>query len=93
MLEEELDYNYFLLLENAAGEAITYDQRLPEDVSIRVDSEHSENTTETINGVEMVVSRAKEGITLVCNDGTYIYLIQGNTDEGLLRNMMMSVIE
>ena len=93
MLEEELDYNYFLLLENAAGEAITYDQRLPEDVSIRVDSEHSENTTETINGVEMVVSREKEWITLVCNDGTYIYLIQGNTDEGLLRNMMMSVIE
>lgn len=93
MLEEELDYNYFLLLENAAGEAITYDQRLPEGASISVDSEYSENATEIINGYEVVISKDEQAIAFICNDGKYIYQIYGDVDEGLLRQMMMSVIE
>ena len=91
--EEELENNYFLSLENSSGTIITYEQMQPDGTSIRIDSEHSDNKTETINGFEVVISKTEEAITYVCNDGKYIYLIYGNVDEGLLRHMMMSVIE
>lgn len=91
--EEEFENSYFVLLENDAGEVITYDQRLPEGASISVDSEYSENATEIINGNEVVISKDEQAIAFICNDGKYIYQIYGDVDEGLLRQMMMSVIE
>lgn len=91
--EEALEVDYFLSLENANGENINYEQMLPEGTSISIDSERLNNTTEMINGMEVVVSRDESFISLVFNDGEYIYQIDGNADEKLLRQMMMSVIE
>lgn len=91
--EDELAVEYYLALENSTGETIDYDQVLPEGTTISIDSEHSENSTEIINGTEVIVSRGGDTVLLICNDGEYIYEIFGNADEKLLRQMMMSIIE
>lgn len=91
--EEELENNYYLSLENSSGTIIIYEQIQPEGTSIRIDSEHSDNKTETINGLEIVISKTEQTTTFICNDGEYIYQIYGNADEDLLRRMMMNIIE
>lgn len=91
--EEELENNYFLSLTNSTGKIITYEQIRPEGTSIRIDSEHSDNISETINGLEVVISKTEQTTTLICNDGEYIYQIYGDANEDLLREMMMKIIE
>ena len=91
--EEELENNYFLSLESSSGAIIIYEQIQPDGTSIRVDSEHSDNMSEIINGIEVVISKTEQTTTFICNDGKYIYQIYGNADEDLLRHMMMNIIE
>lgn len=93
VLEEKLENDYFLSMKDPSGAIINYEQMQPVGTTISVDSEHSNNTTEIVNGVELVISREKNATTFICNDGKYIFQIQGNADEGLLRQMMMTVID
>lgn len=90
--EEELDFEYYLYLQNDSGEVIQYNQYLPDGLSINIDSERSDNTVEIIDGNEIVVSREGEAIQYIFNDGRYIYHILGTADEELLRGMMESIL-
>lgn len=65
---------------------------LPDGLSIGIDSERAENTVEEIRGNEAVVSRDGEVTMIICNDGEYIYVIDGDVDERILRRMIESVI-
>lgn len=91
--EEELDFEYYLYLQNDSGKVIHYNQYLPDGLSINIDSERSDNTIEIIDGNEIVVSREGEAIQYIFNDGKYIYHIRGNTDEELLRGMMEGILK
>lgn len=90
--EEELDFEYYLYLQNDSGEVIHYNQYLPDGLSINIDSERSDNKVEIIDGNEIVVSREGEAIQYIFNDGRYIYHILGTADEELLRGMMESIL-
>lgn len=93
VLEEKLENDYFLSMKDSSGAIINYEQMQPDGTTISVDSEHSNNITKIVNGVEIVISRENNATTFICNDGKYIFQIQGNADEDLLRQMMMSIID
>ena len=93
VLEEKLENDYFISMKDSSGAIINYEQMQPDGTTISLDSEHSNNITEIVNGVEIVISRENNATTFICNDGKYIFQIQGNADEDLLRQMMMSVID
>ena len=91
--EESTEANYYLVMEDNDKHLIIYEQMLPDGTAVYIDSERNENTTEGIEGTEVVCSREGAVTMLLVNDGRYIYQISGTASEQLLREMAGSILK
>ena len=92
LVSEEVDeYSYSLQLRNQEGKVITYDQSKPDGVSIIIDKENHSTHKEYYKDHEIVISKSKAAVTVLCEDNKYIYLIAGDVDESLLIHMIESL--
>lgn len=91
--EESLKTMYYLEINNNNGESLSFEQRLPGSISVGIDSERSENEIKTINGRDVIFSKEGNVITAICDDGDYVYIIVGNTNENIVLYMIKGIVE
>lgn len=91
--EESSNTMYYLEIDNNNGESLSFEQRLPGGTSVGIDSERSENEIKTINGEDVIFSKEGNVITAVCDDGDYVYIIVGNTNENIILHMIEEIVK
>jgi len=86
---------YFLTIQNNKNKDIdiSYSQMLPEGTNVQLDSERNTNAIEIIAGTEAIVAREDGATNILFNNGKYVFLIGGNCDESILREMAEEILD
>ena len=74
------------------GQSIYYSQYLPEDVTTSIDSERHTITKEKIGECEVMIGVSDKSVLSICNDGKYVYDIDGTCDVDTIKEMMQSIL-
>ena len=74
------------------GHSIYYSQYLPDDVTTSIDSERHKITKEKIGEYEVVIGVSDKDVLSICNDGNYVYDIDGTCDADTIKKMMESIL-
>ena len=90
--KEATESHFYLAMEDDDNHIIIFEQLPPDGASINIDSERNENTIESINETDVVISREGDAIMMLFNDGNYAYHIRGNVSEQMLREMAEDIL-
>ena len=79
--------NYQAIYENDEGQSIGFLQTLPDGAALNVDAEGEDIHEEFINGQHAIISHHGNNHTIVIENAQYVFVIDGNCDFELLREM------
>ena len=90
--EDKESDRYSVEYKDDDGHSIYYSQYLPDDVTTSIDSERHKITKEKIGEYEVVIGVSDRDVLSICNDGNYVYDIDGTCDADTIKKMMESIL-
>ena len=90
--EDKESDRYSVEYKDDDGHSIYYSQYLPDDVTTSIDSERHKITKEKIGEYEVVIGVSDKDVLSNCNDGNYVYDIDGTCDADTIKKMMESIL-
>lgn len=75
------------------GHSIYYSQYLPDGVTTSIDSERHKITKEKIGEQEVMIGISDKDVLSTCNDGNYVYDIDGTCGVDTIKEMMESLLD
>ena len=90
--EDKESDRYSVEYKDDDGHSIYYSQYLPDDVTTSIDSERHKITKEKIGEYEVMIGVSDKDVLSICNDGNYVYDIDGTCDSDTIKKMMESIL-
>ena len=90
--EEKESVGYSVEYKDDDGHSIYYTQQLPDALTVSIDSEKHKITKKEIGGNEVIIGVSDEDVLSICNDGNYVYDIDGTCDVDTITEMIESLL-